>query len=91
MPLQVVFGIAFHSPAAIEVAPVHTRKVGGVIDERRTLAFEKLINVQVCLDIDVISFNNIIIKGIEKEVLNALYYYVFFSKTVPFGYVLPDS
>lgn len=44
MPLQIVFGVAFHSPTAIEVAPVHSSKVSGVIDYNRTLTFEKLIN-----------------------------------------------
>ena len=55
MPLQIVFGVAFHSPATIEVAPVHSSKVGGVIDNDRPLTFEKLINIKVSLGINVIA------------------------------------
>ena len=51
MPLQIVFGVAFHSPATIEVAPICARKVSGVIDNDRPLTFEKLINIKVSLDI----------------------------------------
>ena len=57
MPLQIVFGVAFHSPATIEVAPVHPSKVSGVIDNDRPLAFEKLINIKVSLDINGIAQN----------------------------------
>ena len=49
MPLQIVFGVAFHSPTTIEVAPVCARKVSGVIDNDRPLTFEKLINIKVSL------------------------------------------
>ena len=55
MPLQIVFAVAFHSPTAIEVAPVHSIKVSGVIDNNRTLTFEKLINIKVCFDINGIA------------------------------------
>ena len=55
MPLQIVFGVAFHSPATIEVAPICARKVSGVIDDDRPLTFEKLINIKVSLDINGIA------------------------------------
>lgn len=55
MPLQVVFGIAFHSPATIEVASICARKVSGIIDDDCTLTLKKLINIKVCPDIDRIA------------------------------------
>ena len=52
---QVVFLAGLHITTLIQITPVHARKVGGVIDKHRTLAFEKLVHVKVCLHIDGIA------------------------------------
>ena len=36
----------------IQIAPVHAREVGGVIDNDRPLTFEKLVHLKVCQHID---------------------------------------
>ncbi|MGO5550202.1 hypothetical protein ACTQW9_13130 [Lachnospiraceae bacterium LCP19S3_B12] len=56
MPLQIVFGAALHSPATVEVAPVCARKVGSVIHNDRSLAFEKYINIKVSFETNGITF-----------------------------------
>ena len=36
----------------IQIAPVHAGEISGVIDDDRTLTFEKLVHLKVCLHID---------------------------------------
>ena len=47
--------IFLYIPALIEIAAVGSGKIRSVIDNGRALAFEKLIEFQVCLCIDRIS------------------------------------
>ena len=52
---QVVFLAGLYIPSLIQIAPVHSCKVGGVIDNDRSLTFEKLVHIQVRLHIDGIA------------------------------------
>ena len=52
---QVVFLAGLHIPPLIQITAVCPRKVGGVIDDNRTLAFEKFVHIQVRLHIDGIA------------------------------------
>lgn len=47
--------ILLHIPALIEIAAICPGKVGGVIDDHRTLTFEELIHFQIGLCIDRVS------------------------------------
>ena len=47
--------VRLYVPPLVQIAPVHARKVGGVIDNDCPLAFEKLVHVEVCLHIDGIA------------------------------------
>ena len=42
-------------PPLIQIAAVHTRKIGDVIDQDCPLTFEKLVHIKVCLHIDGIA------------------------------------
>ena len=55
MVFQVVFLAGLHIPPLIQITAVCPRKVGGVIDDNRTLAFEKFVHIQVRLHIDGIA------------------------------------
>ena len=48
---QIVFLAGLYIPSLIQIAPVHSRKVSGVIDNDRPLTFEKLVHIKVCLHI----------------------------------------
>ena len=39
----------------IQIAAVHARKIGNVIDNDCTLTFEKFVHIKVCLHIDRIA------------------------------------
>lgn len=44
--------VRLHVTALIEIAPVHAREVGGIINKHRPLVLEKLVHIQVRLHID---------------------------------------
>ena len=52
---QVVLFAGLHIPPLIQIAAVHTHKIGSVIDNDCPLTFEKLVHIKVCLHIDRIA------------------------------------
>ena len=52
---QVVFLAVLYVPPLIQIAPVHARKICGVIDDDRTLILEELIYIKVCLNVNRIA------------------------------------
>lgn len=52
LPFQVVELVGLYVPPLIQIAAVCAREIGGVIDNDRTMTFEKLIYVKVCLRVN---------------------------------------